>query len=70
MWVTTVKTLEVGSLQWTNVHFGVANLKSWGLAEPGNQTEEVQGVFGREMLTARGALVDYHSRKLWFRPQK
>jgi predicted aspartyl protease len=70
MWVTTLKTLDVGSLQWTNVHFGVTDLKSWGLAEPGNQTEEVQGVFGREMLTARGALVDYHSRKLWFRPQK
>jgi len=70
MWVTTLKTLEVGSLQWTNVHLGVADLKNWGLAEPGSKSEEVQGVLGREMLMARGALIDYHSRTLWFRPQK
>jgi predicted aspartyl protease len=70
MWVTTLKALEIGSIQWTNVHVGVADLKNWGLAEPGNQSEEVQGVLGREMLTARGALIDYHSRMLWFRPQK
>lgn len=70
MWVTTVNALEVGSLQWTNVHFGVTELKSWGLAEPGSRSEDVQGVLGREQLTARGALIDYHSLKLWFRPQK
>jgi predicted aspartyl protease len=70
MWVTTVKALEVGSLQWTNVHFGVTDLKSWGLAERGSRSEDVQGILGREQLTARGALIDYHSRKLWFRPQR
>src|SRR5439155_25706522 len=70
MWVTTVNALEVGPLQWTNVHFGVTELKSWGLSEPGSRSEDVQGVLGREQLTARGALIDYHSLKLWFRPQK
>ena len=70
MWVTTVKTWGVGSLQWTNVHAGVVDLKSWDLAEPGSRSEEVQGILGREMLAARGALIDYHSRKLWFRPEK
>jgi len=70
MWVTTLKTLEIGSLQWTNIHLGVVDLKNWGLAEPGKKSEEVQGMLGREMLTTRGALVDYHSRKLWFRPEK
>jgi hypothetical protein len=70
MWVTTVKTLDVGSLQWTNVHVGVTDLKSWGLAEPGSRSEDIQGILGREQLTARGALIDYHSLKLWFRPQK
>jgi predicted aspartyl protease len=69
MWVATVKTWEVGSLQWTNVHVGVMDLKSWRLAESGTRTEEVRGMLGREMLTARGALIDYHSRKLWFRPE-
>ena len=70
MWVTKLKTLEVGSLQWTNVHVGVTDLKNWGLAEPGSRREEVQGILGRELLTARGALIDYHSHKLWFRPEK
>jgi predicted aspartyl protease len=69
-WFATLKTLEVSSLQWTNVLVGVADLKYWGLAEPGSQSEEVQGVLGCEMLTTRGALIDYHSRLLWFRPQK
>ena len=70
MWVTKLKALEVGSLQWTNIHLGVTDLKSWHLAEPGSRSEEVQGVLGREMLTTRGALIDYHSHKLWFRPEK
>jgi len=70
MWVTKLKTLQVGSLQSTNVHLGVVDLKSWHLAEPGGESEEVQGVLGREMLRGRGALIDYHSHKLWFRPEK
>jgi len=70
MWVTKLTTLEVGSLQWTNIHLGVTDLKNWHLAEPGSRSEEVQGVLGREMLRGRGALIDYHSRKLWFRPEK
>jgi len=70
MWVTQLKALEVGSLQWTNVHLGVTDLKNWELAEPGNESEEVQGVLRRELLKAHGALIDYHSRKLWFRPEK
>ena len=70
MWVTKLKALEVGSLQWTNVHVGVTDLKNWGLAEPGSRREEVQGILGREFLTARGALIDYHTHKLWFRPEK
>ena len=70
MWVTTVKSWELGSLQWTNVHVGVVDLKSWDLAEPGTRSENVRGILGREMLTARGALIDYHGRKLWFRPSE
>ena len=70
MWVTKLKTLQVGSLQSTNVHLGVVDLKSWHLAEPSGESEEVQGVLGREMLRALGALIDYHSHKLWFRPEK
>ena len=70
MWVTTLKTLKVGSLQWTNVHFGVTDLKSWGLAKPGSQSEEVQALLGRELLKERGARIDFHSRKLWLRPVK
>ena len=70
MWVTKLKTLQVGSLQSTNVHLGVVDLKSWHLAEPGGESEEVQGVLGREMLRALGALIDYHSHKLWFRPKE
>ena len=70
MKVTTLTRLEVGSLQWTNVHLGVVDLKNWGLAKPGSEGEDVQGLLGRELLSARGALIDYHSGKLWFRPQK
>jgi len=69
MWVTKLKTLQVGSLQSTNVHLGVVDLTSWHLAEPGGESEEVQGVLGREMLRALGALIDYHSHKLWLRPK-
>ena len=70
MWVATLKTLEVGSLVWTNVHFGVTDLKSWGLAKPGSQSEGVQALLGRELLKERGARIDFHSRKLWLRPVK
>ena len=70
MWVTTLKTLEVGSMLWTNVHFGVTDLKSWGLAKPGSKSEELQALLGRELLKERGARIDFHGRKLWLRPVK
>ena len=70
MWVTTLKSMEVGSLRWTNVHFGVTDLKSWGLAKPGSRNEELQALLARELLKERGARVDFHSRKLWLRPVK
>ena len=44
MWVTTLQTLDIGSLQWTNVHVGVTGLTNWGLAVPGSESEEVQGL--------------------------
>src|SRR6185369_558372 len=68
MWFTTLQKLEVGSLQWTNVSVGVTSLTNWGLAVPGSESDDVKGVLGRDALTGRGALIDYHSRTLWFWP--
>jgi len=69
MRVTTLQTLQIGARIWKDVHVGVANLKAWGISEPGKAVE-IQGLFGAEMLAARGALIDFASEKLWLRPEK
>jgi predicted aspartyl protease len=68
--VVTLKQLEVGALQWTNVHVGVVDLKKWESADSRTKGRVVQGLLGREILTTRGALIDCHSRKLWFQTTK
>jgi len=68
--VTTLKQLQIGARTWQNVHIGVANLKDWGIGERGNPAEDLQGMLGAEMLATHGALIDFASNTLWFRPEK
>ena len=68
--VVTVNRLQIGAGIWSNVHFGVANLKNWGISKPGSQGAGVQGLFGREMLAGHAALIDFGSGKLWLATEK
>jgi hypothetical protein len=65
--VTTLATLEIGPKQWKNIHVGVANLKAWGILQPGTASEDPEGVLGLRLLAEQGALIDFASRKLWLR---
>jgi predicted aspartyl protease len=69
LWVTTLDTFQIGPRTSKNVHFGVVDLKAWKLPEPGNPQRDIQGIVGAEMLTSYGALIDFCSGKLWFRPE-
>lgn len=66
--VTTVKNFQIGAKTWQNIHLGVTNLKAWGLLQPGTGLEDEAGLLGRDLLAGQGALIDFASRKLWFRP--
>ncbi len=68
--VTTFKTLQIGPRVWRNVHWGVADLKAWGIADPKRPGVGIQGLFGADMLEGQGTLIDFASAKLWFRPEK
>ncbi len=67
--VATVKTLQIGPRKWNDVHFGMVNLKGWGIEQLGRPGREVHGLLGLEMLGARKALIDSSSLKLWFGPE-
>ena len=68
--VTTLKRLQIGPRIWQEVHVGVANLKDWGIGELGTPAEDLQGLLGAELLATHGALIDFASNTLWFRPEK
>ena len=66
--VTTVKSLQIGAKTWQDIHLGVVNLKAWHPQHPGTGLEDETGFLGRDLLVGQGALIDFASRKLWFRP--
>jgi hypothetical protein len=68
--VTTLSTLQIGARKWKNAHFGVVNLKSWGINVPGSEGAAIQGLLGADVLIKAGALIDCSSGTLWFRPEK
>ncbi|MEY2427144.1 MAG: Aspartyl protease [Verrucomicrobiota bacterium] len=67
--VTILDTFQIGPRTAKNVHFGVVDLKAWENQKPGSPQMDMQGIFGVEMLTSYGALIDFPSGKLWFRPR-
>lgn len=69
VWVTTLDTFQIGPRTEKNVHFGVIDLKAWKLPEPDSPQRDIQGIFGAEILTRYGALIDFCSGRLWFRPE-
>ena len=68
--VTKLKSLQVGDLVLTDLEFGVADMKNWGLGENGQKSFDGQGVLGTEQLTRNEALIDCRRLKLWLRPLK
>jgi hypothetical protein len=68
--VTTLSSMQIGARKWKNAHFGVVNLKSWGVGMPNGWGEHIQGLLGADVLIGAGALIDCSSGKLWFRPEK
>jgi len=70
MRVTTLNSLQLGTLKWNNVYVGVVDLKSWSMAKAGTPHEGVQGLLGFEFLAEHGVVIDVAGRKLWFRPAK
>jgi hypothetical protein len=68
--MTKLKHLQIGPRSWQDVPFGVTNLKAWGIGEGENAASDPQGVLGAEMLSGHGALIDFASGTLWFRPKK
>jgi len=68
--LVTVNLLEIGVRNWANVHFGVANLKDWGISKPGSPGADIEGLFGAEMLAGHGALIDFAGGKLWLSPAR
>lgn len=66
--VVKVQSLQLGSVKWEKVHFAAGNLTYWGLSQSDESKIAVQGLFGIDELTRHGVLIDYSTRKLWFRP--
>jgi len=68
--VTTLNTFRLGSTEWKNLHFGIADLKAWNLGKPSAPAEHLQALLGSDFLLSHGALIDFSSRKLWLSPEK
>lgn len=66
--VTKLKSLQLGDLLLTDLEFGVADMRNWGIGENGQKSFDVQGVLGTEQLTLNEALIDCCRLKLWLRP--
>ena len=66
--VATLSAMQIGPRTWKNVHFGVVNMKSWGVGVPGRFGDKIQGVLGANFLMSSGALIDCEGGKIWFRP--
>ena len=69
-WVATLRSLQIGSREWKDIHFGVTNLRAWGIEQLASAGQKVQGFLGMHLLMGEGALIDFASGKLWLRPDK
>src|SRR5581483_12153992 len=69
-WVALLASFEVGERRWRNMSYGVIDLKAWKLIDEKDPEHGPQGLFGQELLAAKGGLIDFANRKLWFRPEK
>jgi len=67
---TRLKRLQIGPRSWQDVPFGVTSLKAWGIGEEEGPAGNLHGLLGAEMLSGHGALIDFASGTLWFRPEK
>jgi predicted aspartyl protease len=68
--VAILKSLQAGERTWKQVYFGVADLSAWKIGKSGGAVADVQGLFGSDLLTGHGALIDFAAGKVWFRPEQ
>jgi predicted aspartyl protease len=68
--VARLKSLQLGDLMRSDIDFGVADLRNWGVSEPGREMHDVHGILGADQLMLNGALIDCHRLKLWLQPLK
>jgi predicted aspartyl protease len=63
--VGEAKSFVLGDVPVKDTNFALMDLRSWGLAAPGEKLGEVQGILGGSELVANSALIDCHRLKLW-----
>jgi hypothetical protein len=63
--VGEAKSFVLGNVPMKDANFALMDLSDWGLAAPGKELNEVQGILGGSELAANGALIDCHRLKLW-----
>ncbi len=68
--VAKVQTFAVGGHEWKERNLAVLDLRDWGLARPDTGLANVVGILGGSELTASGAVIDFHARKIWLKPHR
>jgi predicted aspartyl protease len=63
--VAEATMFALGNVPMKDANFALMDLSDWGLAAPGKELSEVQGILGGTELVANGALIDCHRLKLW-----
>ncbi|MEK7706797.1 MAG: pepsin/retropepsin-like aspartic protease family protein [Verrucomicrobiota bacterium] len=63
--VGEAESFALGDVRMKDANFALMDLSDWGLAAPGKELSEVQGILGGAELLANGALIDCHRLKLW-----
>jgi len=65
---TKLKSFELGSMSFTNVDVGVADLSGWKIGDPDHSLADVDGILGPDLLAYNRGLIDCHNLKLWLQP--
>ena len=60
-----VNSFVLGEIKMKDTSFALMDLGDWGMAVPGKELGEVEGILGGAELVANGALIDCHALKLW-----
>ncbi len=64
------KSFALGDASMKEAAFALMDLGDWGLAAPGKQLSDVQGILGGPELLAGGAFIDCQRLKLWVRQMR